>query len=71
MQVKLNDLDARVARIERIVSEPEPAEPVAERIDVVQAQLRELRGRSRGAAAQQRGAAASSSATCTRTSTGA
>ena len=69
MQIKLNDLEARVARIERIV-----ANQVARRRSTwtrCRAMLRELRGPHRGARAQQRGARASSSAICTPISTSA
>jgi tol-pal system protein YbgF len=43
-QVKLNDLDARVARIERIISNQSLVE-LAQHLDQVQADVRQLRGR--------------------------
>jgi tol-pal system protein YbgF len=44
MQVKLNDLDARVTRIERIISNQSLVE-LAQHLDQVQADVRQLRGR--------------------------
>src|ERR1041385_406285 len=44
MQVKLNDLDARVARIERIISNQSLVD-LAQHLDQVQADVRQLRGR--------------------------
>ena len=44
MQVKLNDLDARVARIERIISNQSLVD-LAQHLDAVQADVRQLRGR--------------------------
>ena len=44
MQVKLNDLDARVTRIERIISNQSLVE-LAQHLDAVQADVRQLRGR--------------------------
>jgi tol-pal system protein YbgF len=44
MQVKLNDLDARVARIERIVSNQSLVD-LAQHLDQVQSDVRQLRGR--------------------------
>ena len=43
-QVKLNDLDARVARIERIISNQSLVD-LAQHLDQVQADVRQLRGR--------------------------
>jgi len=43
-QVKLNDLDARVTRIERIISNQSLVE-LAQHLDQVQADVRQLRGR--------------------------
>ena len=44
VQVKLNDLDARVARIERVISNQSLVE-LAQHLDAVQADVRQLRGR--------------------------
>ena len=44
MQVKLNDLDARVARIERIISNQSLVD-LAQHLDQVQGDVRQLRGR--------------------------
>src|SRR5579871_1791812 len=44
VQVKLNDLDARVARIERIISNQSLVD-LAQHLDQVQADVRQLRGR--------------------------
>jgi tol-pal system protein YbgF len=44
LQIKLNDLDARVARIERVVSNQSLVE-LAQSLDSVQAETRRLRGR--------------------------
>jgi tol-pal system protein YbgF len=44
MQVKLNDLDARVARIERVISNQSLVD-LAQHLDQVQADVRQLRGR--------------------------
>lgn len=44
VQVKLNDIDARVARIERIISNQSLVE-LAQHLDAVQADVRQLRGR--------------------------
>jgi tol-pal system protein YbgF len=44
VQVKLNDLDARVARIERIISNQSLVE-LAQHLDAVQGDVRQLRGR--------------------------
>jgi len=44
VQIKLNDLDARIARIERIVSNQSLVE-LAQNLDSVQADVRKLRGR--------------------------
>jgi tol-pal system protein YbgF len=44
VQVKLNDLDARVTRIERIISNQSLVE-MAQHLDAVQADVRQLRGR--------------------------
>ena len=44
VQVKLNDLDARVARVERIISNQSLVE-LAQHLDAVQADVRQLRGR--------------------------
>jgi len=44
VQIKLNDLDARVARIERIISNQSLVD-LAQRLDSVQADVRQLRGR--------------------------
>lgn len=44
MQVKLNDLDARLTRIERIISNQSLVE-LAQHLDQVQADVRQLRGR--------------------------
>ena len=44
VQIKLNDLDARVARIEHIISNQSLVE-LAQRLDSVQADVRQLRGR--------------------------
>jgi hypothetical protein len=43
LQVKLNDLDSRVGRVERVVSNQSLVD-MSRRIDVLEAQLRELRG---------------------------
>src|SRR3982750_1647949 len=44
VQIKLNDLDARVARIERVVSNQSLVQ-LAQNLDSVQAETRRLRGR--------------------------
>src|SRR5882724_213176 len=44
VQIKLNDLDTRVARIEHIISNQSLVE-LAQRLDSVQADVRQLRGR--------------------------
>jgi tol-pal system protein YbgF len=44
MQVKLNDLDARMARIERVISNQSLVD-LAQHLDQVQADVRQLRGR--------------------------
>jgi tol-pal system protein YbgF len=44
MQVKLNDLDARVARIERVISNQSLVD-LAQHLDQVQSDVRQLRGR--------------------------
>jgi len=44
LQVKLNDLDARVARIERVISNQSLVD-LAQHLDQVQADVRQLRGR--------------------------
>src|ERR1700720_3377488 len=44
VQIKLNDLDARVARIERVVSNQSLVE-LAQNLDSVQGETRRLRGR--------------------------
>src|ERR1700678_2368667 len=44
VQVKLNDIDARVTRIERIISNQSLVE-LAQHLDQVQADVRQLRGR--------------------------
>jgi len=44
MQVKLNDLEARVTRIERIISNQSLVE-LAQHLDAVQADIRQIRGR--------------------------
>src|ERR1700748_650024 len=43
-QVKLNDLDARVARIERVISNQSLVD-LAQHLDQVQSDVRQLRGR--------------------------
>ena len=44
IQLKLNDIDARVTRIERIISNQSLVE-LAQHLDQVQADVRQLRGR--------------------------
>src|SRR5881392_564635 len=44
VQIKLNDLDARVARIERVVANQSLVQ-LAQNLDAVQAETRRLRGR--------------------------
>src|ERR1700749_3229193 len=44
VQVKLNDIDARVTRIERIISNQSLVE-LAQHLDAVQTDVRQLRGR--------------------------
>src|ERR1700704_4584346 len=44
VQIKLNDLDGRVARIERVVSNQSLVQ-LAQNLDAVQAETRRLRGR--------------------------
>src|ERR1700761_1590748 len=44
VQIKLNDLDARVARIERVVSNQSLVQ-LAQNLDTVQGETRQLRGR--------------------------
>ena len=54
VQIRMNDLDARVQRIERVLTNQSLLE-LAQRIDALQAELRTHARRSRGAAEPERG----------------
>ena len=54
IQLKLNDIDARVTRIERVISNQSLVE-LAQHLDQVQADVRQLRGRVERARVQRRG----------------